>query len=62
MPFIAFILLFALIVAAVDGGCLVLALHLQLLLNITADSPLHGADGSVTVAALTVSAIVAAIR
>ena len=55
VPFIAPIILLALIVAAVGGGGLILALRLQLLLDISADSPSLSANGSV--AALTVSAI-----
>ena len=49
MPFIASIILLALIVVVVGRGCLILALHLQSLLDISADSPsLTGsADGSV---------------
>ena len=55
VPFIAPIILLALILAAVDGGYLILARHLQLRLDISADSPSLGALGSV--AALKVSAI-----
>ena len=55
VPFIAPIILLALIFAAVGRGGLFLARRLQSRLDISADSPSLGADGSV--AALIVSAI-----
>ena len=55
MSVIASIILLALIVAAVSGGCLILARRFMSLLDISAASSLLVADGSV--AALTESAI-----
>ena len=55
MPFIAYVLLFAIIVAAVGGGGLILARRLLERLDISAESRSLGADGSV--AAFTLSAI-----
>ena len=55
MLVIASIILLALIVAVVSVGCLILALQLRSLLDISTASQLLGADDSVS--ALTVSAI-----